>query len=80
MFKKLTSLVTVCVLIGLILLTSGTAQANWLETFGGNDFDLATWQFSCYPDLTKTFTNRPKRFVHIVAIMISQMNLLQKNR
>ena len=55
MFKKLTSLVTVCVLIGLILLTSGTAQANWLETFGGNGFDLATWQFSCYPDLTKTF-------------------------
>jgi len=55
MFKKLTSLVTVCVLIGLILLTSGTVQANWLETFGGNDFDLATWQFNCYPDLTKTF-------------------------
>ncbi len=55
MFKKLTSLVTVCVLIGLILLTSGLAQANWLETFDGNSFDLVTWQFSCYPDMTKTF-------------------------
>ncbi len=55
MFKKLTSLVIVCVLIGLILLTSGTARANWLETFDGNSFDLPTWQFDCYPDLTKTF-------------------------
>lgn len=41
MFKKMISLETVCVLIGLIFLTSGTAQANWLETFGGNDFNLA---------------------------------------
>ena len=55
MSKKSASKTTVCVLIGLILLTSGTAQANWLETFDGNSFSLATWQFACYPDLTKTF-------------------------
>ncbi|MHC4323892.1 MAG: hypothetical protein ACYSUX_06435 [Planctomycetota bacterium] len=56
MFKKLTSLTVVCVLIGLILLTSGTAQADWLETFDGNTFDLPTWLFGSYPDLTKTFS------------------------
>jgi len=56
MFKKLTSLVTVCVLIGLVVLTCGVAQANWLETFDGNSFDLATWLFSSYPALTGTFT------------------------
>ncbi len=55
MFKKLTSLVTVCVLIGLILLTNGTAQANWLETFDGNSFDLPNWLFGSYPDMTGTF-------------------------
>ncbi|MGD8501106.1 MAG: hypothetical protein PVJ86_10695, partial [Phycisphaerales bacterium] len=56
MFKKLTSLVTVCVLMGLIVLASGTTQANWVETFGGNDFDLTTWQFRSYPELTGTFS------------------------
>ncbi len=47
--------ITVCVLLGAIGVLSGTANANWLETFDGNSFDLATWQFECYPDLTKTF-------------------------
>jgi len=42
--------------MAVIAILSGTAQANWLETFDGNSFDLATWQFSCYPDLTKTFS------------------------
>ena len=55
MFKKTASLATVCVLIGLILLTSGTAQANWLETFDGNSFDLPNWLFGSYPDMTGTF-------------------------
>jgi len=55
MFKKPVSSLTVFVVIGLILLSSGRARANWLETFDGNSFDLTTWQFSCYPDLTKTF-------------------------
>ena len=43
-------------IMAVIAILSGTAQANWLETFDGNSFDLATWQFSCYPDLTKTFS------------------------
>jgi len=55
MFTKSASKTTVCVLIGLILLTGVTAQADWLETFDGNTFDLSTWLFGCYPDLTKTF-------------------------
>jgi hypothetical protein len=56
MFKKSASVKTVCIQIGLILLISSLAQANWLETFGGNDFDLSTWLFGCYPDMTKTFS------------------------
>jgi hypothetical protein len=48
-------LLTAYVLLGLIVLASGIAQANWSENFGGNAFDLSTWQFHCYPDLTKTF-------------------------
>ena len=43
-------------IMAVIAILSGTAHANWLETFDGNSFDLATWQFSCYPDLTKTFS------------------------
>ena len=52
--------VTVCVLFGAIGVLSGTANANWLETFDGNAFDLATWQFGCYPDVTKTYTQTIK--------------------
>jgi len=37
------------------LLLSGAAQANWSETFGGNAFDLTTWLFRGYPELTGTF-------------------------
>jgi hypothetical protein len=47
----------VCVLAAV---ASGTAEANWSETFGGNGFDLATWQFHCYPDLANTFTGEIK--------------------
>ena len=43
-------------IIAVIAILSGTAQANWLETFDGNSFDLATWLFSGYPALTGTFT------------------------
>ena len=43
------------VMTGLILAISITANANWSETFGGNAFDLTTWKFYCYPDVTKTF-------------------------
>jgi hypothetical protein len=45
----------VAVLIAVIGITCGTARANWLETFDGDSFDLFTWQFGCYPDMTKTF-------------------------
>ena len=57
MFRELRSLVTICVLVGLIVVASGTVRANWLETFDGDELDLATWQFECFPDVTKTFTN-----------------------
>ena len=48
---------TICVLVGLIAITIDSAWANWMETFDGNEPDLATWQFECFPDVTKTFTN-----------------------
>ena len=46
--------------MGLIVALSGTAQANWVETFDGNEPDLTTWQFTCFPDVTKTFTHAIK--------------------
>ena len=52
--------VVICVVVGLIMAASGTAQANWFETFDGDEFDLPTWQFTCFPDMTKTFTNTIK--------------------
>ncbi len=55
MFRISKHFLAVCVLIGAIALLNGAAKANWLETFDGNSFHLATWQFGCYPDLTKTF-------------------------
>jgi len=57
MFRELRSLVTICVLVGLIAFVSDAAQANWLETFDGDEPDLATWKYECFPDVTKTFTN-----------------------
>jgi hypothetical protein len=48
-------LLTAYVLLGLILLAGNTTQANWSESFDANTFDLTTWQFHCFPDLTKTF-------------------------
>jgi hypothetical protein len=57
MFKKIQSLMTICVLVGLITIAIDTARANWMETFDGDEPDLATWQFECFPDMTKTFTN-----------------------
>ena len=49
-----------CALIGLAMVGASPARANWSETFGGNAFDLPTWQFQCYPDLTKTFSGTIK--------------------
>jgi len=56
MFEKIRKLVVICAVVGLIVTASGTAKANWSESFDGNAFDLTTWQFHCYPDLTKTFS------------------------
>ena len=55
MFRALRSLVVVCT--SLIFSVGITAQANWLETFDGDELDLSTWVFSPYPDLTNTFTH-----------------------
>lgn len=55
MSKRMRKSATICALVGLIVAVSGTAQANWEETFGGNAFDQ-TWTFGCYPDLTGTFS------------------------
>ena len=55
MFRMYKSLLRVCVLISAIAVFGSAARANWLETFDGNSFHLPTWQFGCYPDLTKTF-------------------------
>ena len=48
--------VVICAVVGLIVAASGTAQANWFETFDGDEPDLTTWEFTCFPDVTKTFT------------------------
>ena len=47
--------VVICAVVGLIVAASGTAQANWSETFDGDELDLPTWEFLCFPDVTKTF-------------------------
>jgi hypothetical protein len=54
MFQKM--LLSIFVLVGVTLVTAGTAEANWAETFGGNAFDQ-TWVWGCYPQLTGTFTH-----------------------
>jgi len=49
--------VVICAVAGLIVAASGTVQANWSESFDGDELDLATWVFTCIPDVTKTFTS-----------------------
>jgi len=39
----------------LLLTLGGAATANWSETFDGGAFDLGTWLFTSYPELTGTF-------------------------
>jgi hypothetical protein len=56
MSKEIRKSLTICALIGFIMALSGTAQANWSETFGGNAFDLTTWLFRGYPEVTGTFS------------------------
>jgi hypothetical protein len=59
MSKKITILVKVCIVAGVIAAFGSIAQANWTETFGGNAFDQ-TWAWGCFPDVTKTFTHTIK--------------------
>ena len=56
--SKLAKSVVICVVVSLVV--NGTLQANWSETFDGDELDLATWQFQSFPDVTKTFTNTIK--------------------
>jgi len=51
MFARVKTTMVVCALAGLVLAMSGIAQADWVETFGGNAFDQ-TWTFGCFPDVT----------------------------
>jgi hypothetical protein len=57
MFRRFRSRASICLLTGLIVLAGGTAMGDWFETFDGETLDLATWQFSPFPDVTKTFTH-----------------------
>jgi hypothetical protein len=58
--SKVEKFVVICAVVGLIVAVNGTAQANWSETFDGDEPDLTTWQFHCFPDMTKTFTHTIK--------------------
>ena len=58
MCKKLA--VICSVVAALIVAAGGTVQASWSETFDGSEPDLTTWQFHCFPDMTKTFTHTIK--------------------
>ena len=50
--SKLVKAVVVFVVVGLVI--SSTLQANWSESFDGDELDLPTWQFLPFPDVTKT--------------------------
>jgi len=49
--------VVICAVVGLLVAVNGTTQANWSESFDGDELDLPTWVFTCIPDMTKTFTS-----------------------
>jgi len=60
MSEKMRNLLTICVVVAVIVATNGIAHANWSESFNGDQLDLMTWQFHCFPDVTKTFTHTIK--------------------
>ena len=43
------------VLVVLVLALVGVTEANWSETFDNGTFDLSTWLFRAYPEVTGTF-------------------------
>jgi len=55
MFQKM--LLSILVLVGVTSMVAGDAKANWSETFNNNTFDLTTWDWGCYPQMTGTFTH-----------------------
>lgn len=57
MSKALRIWATLLVFAGSILLAGASVRADWFETFDGDQLDLATWLFSPFPDLAKTFTH-----------------------
>ena len=46
----------VCTITAMVLGLAGAAGANWVETFNSGEFDLTTWLFGGYPQLTGTFS------------------------
>jgi len=57
MKKKVTA---VAAALAVIMLSGATLHANWSESFNAGKFDLSTWQFYCWPQLTGTFTQTIK--------------------
>jgi hypothetical protein len=45
----------VSLVLWLTVIGTFPAPANWIETFSSGSYDLHTWNFYCYPDLTKTY-------------------------
>lgn len=53
--SKLVKSIVICAIV--VLIENGPLQANWSESFDGDELDLATWIFTSVPDVTKTFSN-----------------------
>jgi hypothetical protein len=53
-------IVSVSLVLCGIGLMAGIAPANWIETFNAGSYDLPTWNFYCYPDITKTYAHSIK--------------------
>lgn len=43
-------------LVATVMAVAGVSFGNWHERFDGGSFDLTTWEFLCYPEVTGTFT------------------------
>jgi len=46
----------IIVALGILCVLAGAGYANWADSFNDGAFDLATWQFPVFPDVTGTFT------------------------
>jgi len=43
-------------ILSAVCVFAGSGYANWFDSFNDGDFDLTTWQFPAFPDVTGTFT------------------------